>query len=74
MIVDELKNLIGRYDDFPQKGIIFRDVLPVLRNPRVFDKLINKIPKRANIWHKCGKNICIFFFKKDSYIYQQYII
>ena len=47
MFLNELKDLIGRYDDFPQKGIIFRDVLPVLRNPRVFNELINKMSKQT---------------------------
>ena len=47
MFLDELKRLIGRYDDFPQKGIIFRDILPVLRNPRVFGELINHMSKQT---------------------------
>ena len=38
---NKLKLAIDSYKDFPQKGIIFRDVLPILRDPDIFSDLIN---------------------------------
>ena len=38
-----LKNVIKSYPDFPKKGILFRDVLPILENPDVFGKLIKNM-------------------------------
>jgi len=35
-----LKLAIDSYKDFPQEGIVFRDVLPILRNPDIFSDLI----------------------------------
>ena len=40
---DELKFAIDSYKDFPQEGIIFRDVLPILRNPEIFSDLIKEM-------------------------------
>jgi len=35
-----LKNLLGVHPDFPQKGINFLDIFPILRDPVAFDVLI----------------------------------
>ncbi len=48
----ELKSLIKDYPDFPKKGIIFKDVLPILQKPEKFSELIksmsrNKICQKA---------------------------
>ena len=48
----KIKNLIKDYPDFPKKGIIFKDVLPILQNPDMFSELIknmsnNEICKKA---------------------------
>lgn len=40
---DWLSEYIGSYKDFPKEGIIFRDVLPVLREPKIFNKLISEM-------------------------------
>ena len=40
MFIEELKASIDAYENFPKKGILFRDVLPVLTNPNLFNKLI----------------------------------
>ena len=40
---NKLKSVIDSYEDFPQKGIVFRDVLPILRNPDIFSDLINEM-------------------------------
>ena len=38
-----LSSLIKDYIDFPKKGIVFKDILPVLQKPDVFLELINKM-------------------------------
>ena len=40
---DKLKLAVDSYKDFPQKGIVFRDVLPILRNPEIFSDLIKEM-------------------------------
>ena len=39
----KLKNLIKDYPDFPKKGIIFKDILPILQKPDVFSDLIKSM-------------------------------
>lgn len=34
--IEELKNFIRDIPDFPKKGIIFRDITPLLKNPEAF--------------------------------------
>ena len=36
-----LKNFIDEYPNFPKKGINFKDIVPILKNPEVFKNLIN---------------------------------
>ena len=36
----KLKLAIDSYKNFPQEGIVFRDVLPILREPEIFSDLI----------------------------------
>ena len=43
MKLDQLKGLISSYTDFPKKGIVFRDVLEILQEPTVFNKLIKNM-------------------------------
>ena len=40
---NKLELAIDSYQDFPQKGIVFRDILPILRNPDIFSELINNM-------------------------------
>ena len=40
---NQLKLAIDSYKDFPQEGIIFRDVLPILRDPDTFSDLIKEM-------------------------------
>ena len=35
-----LNSFIDEYQDFPKKGINFKDILPILKNPQIFKKLI----------------------------------
>tara|TARA_B100000242_G_C42746186_1_gene348002 strand:+ start:53 stop:559 length:507 start_codon:yes stop_codon:yes gene_type:complete len=37
------EDLIECFPDFPKKGIIFRDIMPLLRNPIQFSSLIKKM-------------------------------
>ena len=39
----ELEDLIQKYEDFPKKGILFRDILEILQEPYIFRKLISKM-------------------------------
>ncbi len=38
-----LKRLIRDYPDFPKKGIIFKDILPILQRPEDFSELIKNM-------------------------------
>ena len=40
---NKLKLAIDSYRDFPQDGIVFRDVLPILRDPNIFSDLIKEM-------------------------------
>ena len=39
----KLEDLIQIYEDFPKKGILFRDILEILQEPDVFKELILKM-------------------------------
>jgi adenine phosphoribosyltransferase len=43
MTLAELKNLIRTVPDWPQPGVQFRDICPLLYNPEAFDSLINHL-------------------------------
>ena len=43
---DELKKLIRDVPDFPQPGIIFRDITPILANPDTFAEVIELMSRR----------------------------
>ena len=38
-----LESLIKTYNDFPQKGIAFKDILEIMHDPEVFRELIRKM-------------------------------
>ena len=40
---NKLKLAIDAYQDFPQKGIVFRDVMAILRDPDIFSNLIQEM-------------------------------
>ena len=40
---EKLKSAIDSYKDFPYEGIVFRDILPILRNPDIFSDLIKEM-------------------------------
>ena len=39
----KLKSLIDSFEDFPIEGIVFRDVLPILKDPYIFNYLIKEM-------------------------------
>ena len=39
----DFKSYIRDYPDFPSKGILFKDILPILSDPYVFNELINEL-------------------------------
>tara|TARA_B100001248_G_C27398910_1_gene468192 strand:- start:5065 stop:5583 length:519 start_codon:yes stop_codon:yes gene_type:complete len=45
MLRERLKNSIKDYPDFPKKGIIFKDICPIIADPELFSDLIEKISK-----------------------------
>ena len=46
MLAEKLKGYIKDYPDFPTKGIIFKDICPILSEPEVFSELINNMSSR----------------------------
>ena len=42
----DLKKYIRDIPDFPQPGILFRDITPLLRNPQAFDYAIERLVDR----------------------------
>ena len=54
----QLEQYIASYQDFPKKGIVFRDVLGILQEPDVFDELIKKMSK-ADFLKRAEALICI---------------
>jgi len=43
MLEQSLKKFIESYQDFPTKGILFRDLTPVFRNPNIFNELVSEM-------------------------------
>ena len=46
MLSENLQSHIKDYPDFPKKGIIFKDISPILANPQLFSNLIKKMSSR----------------------------
>ena len=44
-MIKKFEKYISNYQDFPKKGILFRDILPILAKPSIFDNLINEMTK-----------------------------
>ena len=47
MISKQLLDSIISYEDFPKKGILFRDLIPILRNPELFSNLIDSMSSKT---------------------------
>lgn len=37
----ELKSALRQFEDFPEKGILFEDIMPIFQNPKTFQLLID---------------------------------
>ena len=46
MLQEELHETIKNFPDFPSKGILFRDILPVLQKPKLYKKLIESMASK----------------------------
>ena len=53
-----LDEKIKAYPDFPKKGIMYRDVLPILSYPDLFSKLIDEMSE-AVIYKHCDSIIAV---------------
>lgn len=53
----EIKSLIRTIPDFPKKGILFRDITPVLKNPGAFKQVIDAFQR--NTPHNIDKVVAI---------------
>ncbi|KAI9354491.1 adenine phosphoribosyltransferase [Pilaira anomala] len=38
--IERLKSLLGTHEDFPQKGIVFKDMFPIFQDPTAVEALI----------------------------------
>ncbi len=65
MSLKKIQSLIRNVPDFPQKGILFRDITPVLQNPEAFKEIISRLAKKLS-----GKNIsCIVGIEARGFIF-----
>ena len=46
---EKLTGAIDSYQDFPEKGILFRDVLPVLQDIELFESLTKEMTKLNSV-------------------------
>lgn len=44
-----LQNIITEYQDFPKKGILFRDISPILKNPAALSHVIDEFSKKFHV-------------------------
>ena len=44
----DIKNIIKDYPDYPKKGIIFKDMWPVLEDPKAFNFILTTFEKEFN--------------------------
>ena len=44
----DYKNIIRNIPDFPEKGILFRDITPLMSDPVVFDSILDDLEKVAS--------------------------
>ena len=45
-----LEELVSSYPDFPKKGILFRDMFPILRSPEAMTSMLNKLGDFSDRW------------------------
>ena len=63
--MDKLKKLIRDIPDFPKKGIIFKDITPLIGDPKAYKQVIDILAKKYK-GKKIDKILCVesrgFFF------------
>jgi len=59
---EAIAKLIGSYPDFPQPGILFRDIHPVLRHPEARSTVVSWLVERYK-----GDFRPIFVFKRKTF-------
>ena len=47
----DIVEYISNYADYPQKGVIFKDLLGILRDPNIFRNLIERMASSKEIQH-----------------------
>ena len=47
--MDKFKNYINEINDFPQEGIVFKDINPIYRNPKIWKELMLPIQKLISL-------------------------
>ena len=62
---DLFENYINSYVDFPKKGILFRDISPILQEPKIFKNLIKKMSS-ADFFKICD---CIIAVDARGFIF-----
>ena len=45
---DNIKNYIRDIDNFPEHGVLFRDITPLLRAPKAFDEVLDNLEKQIS--------------------------
>ncbi len=50
--MDEIRRLVREVPDFPKKGIVFRDITPVLEDPVALKRIVDLLAKRY-----AGRNV-----------------
>ena len=43
---DEIKSAVRTVADWPEPGVMFRDIMPLLQNPKIFSKIIDNFVHR----------------------------
>ena len=43
---DEIKQAVRTVENWPEEGVMFRDIMPLLQNPKIFRKLIDSFVHR----------------------------
>ena len=73
--MEKLEKLISTYENFPQAGVSFRDVMEIAQHPSIFRKLISDMAKNKIIEENVTENTNLVVqagIKKFPYPYLKY--